>query len=68
MGKNKKTVQKLGGAGIYCDRKLIGCKDVHWIEERHKFPKAKTKWNVKNLYAAKQNKENFVKLNCSFKF
>jgi hypothetical protein len=56
-------MQKLGGAGIYCDSKLLDAKMCIILKKIVKFQKGKPRWNVENLYAVRQKAKNFVENN-----
>jgi hypothetical protein len=58
--KNIKAVQKLRGADIYCDNKLLHEKLCFRVKKIIKYKKGITRWNVENLYVLLQKAEYFV--------
>ena len=60
IGKSINIMQKLRGAGIYCDSNWLDAKICIRLKKIMKFEKGKPRWNLENLYAVRQKTENFV--------
>ena len=53
-------MQKLRAASIYCDSDFVNAKMCIRLKKIINFQKGKPRWNVENLYAVRQEPENFV--------
>jgi len=60
IGNSIKTVQKLRGAGIYCDSFLLDAKMCIRLKKIMKFQKGKQKWIVGEFICCTAEGENFI--------